>query len=134
MTYRRTFVVLDAGAVAAYAGGATEIVGEYIAACEPDEIVALPTVCLAEAYSLVGHHDVEALRRLKILLTLPVVRAVPLLPGACRAVGLLRSEREVHRLGLAHTVVIAVPAAAPVITSSPFARDLLGDDWPIVEV
>ncbi|MEV6527966.1 hypothetical protein AB0M43_39230 [Longispora sp. NPDC051575] len=128
-------LVLDAGAIAAYATGDADIVGTHLVGADMIGIrAAVPTTCLAEAYAILGPKP-EAIQRIRLLLGLPCMRVVPMLPGQSRAVGLLcHDHADLARLGMAHTIITAVSSGAAVMTSSPLVGDYLPAEWPIIVV
>ncbi|MEV6527844.1 hypothetical protein AB0M43_38575 [Longispora sp. NPDC051575] len=128
-------LVLDAGAIAAYATGGAEIVGTHLVGADMIGMhAAVPTTCLAEAYAILGPKP-EAVQRVRLLLALPCVRTVPMLPGQARAAGLLcHDHADLTRLGIAHTIITAVSSGAAAMTSSPLIGDYLPAEWPIITV
>ena len=98
--------------------------------------VAIPLICLVEAYSLL-HHD-EQQEHLRLLRRNPAVRTV--VPSSdvdgideCPLIGCM--ARFTARLGAGHAAYVALTSAAGVITSqADQIRAALGDDWVIAEV
>ncbi|MEU8405634.1 hypothetical protein AB0C19_05480 [Micromonospora sp. NPDC048842] len=127
--------VLDSGALMAYAQGVDAVGEALVAAADADATVAVPLVCLLEAYSLLDHTEHEYLSMLRrnpavriITPALHVDRAddCPMIGGMARQAG---------RLGAGNAAYLAISNAAGVITSrADQLRKVLGDDWPIVEV
>lgn len=126
--------VLDTGALLAYAHG-VDRVGEMVAdAADTDARIAVPVVCLLEAYRLLEHTEhvlLGPLRANEVIVSVPVVvdpqaDSAPTVGGIARHTG---------RLGAAHAVYTALTMSAGVVTSR---RDqiavILGKDWQIVEV
>ena len=126
--------VLDTGALIAFAHGA-ERVGQMIAdAADVEARIAIPVVCLLEAYRILDHTEHEllgSLRANEVIVTVPVdVR-----PQADTAPTIGAMARHTERLGAAHAVYTALTAAAGVVTSQPDQiRVILGDQWQIIEV
>ncbi|RZT79071.1 hypothetical protein EV382_2267 [Micromonospora violae] len=127
--------VLDTGALMAYAQGVDAIGEAMVDAADADATVAVPLVCLLEAYSLLDHTEHEYLSMLRrnpavriITPALHVDRAddCPMIGGMARQTG---------RLGAGSAAFLAISNAAGVITSrADQLRKVLGDDWPIIEV
>ena len=127
--------VLDTGALLAYVQG-VEAVGQVLVdVADADGTVAVPLVCLVEAYSLLHHDEHELLRMLR---RNPAVRTiVPALDldqgDDCPFIGGM--ARHTKRLGAGHAAYVALTSAAGVITSRPDQiRAVLGDEWEILEV
>lgn len=129
--------VLDTGALIGYAQG-VEAVGQVlveVADADPGGTVAVPLICLIEAYTLLHHSEHEFLRMLRrnpavrtVLPTLDLDRTddCPMIGGMARHTG---------RLGAGHAVYVALTNAAGVVTSRPDQiRTVLGDEWEIIEV
>ncbi|MEV1288734.1 hypothetical protein [Micromonospora sp. NPDC049679] len=127
--------VLDSGALMAYAHG-VEAVGEILVeVADAEATVAVPLVCLVEAYSLLDHDEHDLLRMLR---RNPAVRTVvPALDldraDDCPLIGSM--ARHTGRLGAGHAAYVALTNTAGVVTSRPDQiRAVLGDGWEIVEV
>jgi hypothetical protein len=127
--------VLDTGALMAYAHGVDAVGQILIDVADAEGTVAIPLLCVVEAYSLLHHEEHEMLR---ILRRNPAVLTVHLATDLdhaddCPSVGGI--ARHAGRLGAGHAAYVALTNAAGVITSR---RDqicsVLGDDWEIVEV
>jgi hypothetical protein len=127
--------VFDTGAVMAYADGVARVGGIIADAADTQNIVAVPLVCVVEAYSLLDHHDHDLIR---VLRTSPSVQTV--IPhsdawGAddCPVVG--HMARRGGRLGAGHAAFVALTSAAAVVTTRPDQISaVLGADWPLIEV
>jgi len=127
--------VLDTGALMAYVHG-EERVGEILVdVTDVEGTVAVPIICVVEAYSLLHHDEHEYLR---VLRRNPAVRtAVPTFDveraDECPTIGGM--ARYAGRLGAGHAAYLALTSAAGVITSrADQIRSVLGNDWVIVEV
>ena len=126
--------VLDTGGLLAFAHG-VEQVGQLIAdAADAEARIAVPVVCLLEAYRILDHTEhglLGPLRANDVVVTVPV----GIDPQADTAPSIGAMARHTGRLGAAHTVYTALTAAAGVVTSQPDQiRTILGDQWEIVEV
>jgi hypothetical protein len=127
--------VLDTGALLAYANG-VDAVGEVVVdASDVGGSVAVPLVCLIEAYGLLRHDEHDLLR------TLRLNRAVRTdVPGLaldrgddCALIGGM--ARHTGRLGAGHAAFAALVNAAGVVTSRPDQiRAVLGERWEIIKV
>ncbi|WFE53611.1 hypothetical protein [Micromonospora sp. WMMD1155] len=127
--------MLDTGALMAYAQGVDAVGEAMVEAADADATIAVPLVCLLEAYSLLDHTEHEYLSMLRrnpavqiVTPALHVDRAddCPMIGGMARQTG---------RLGAGSAAFLAISNAAGVITSrADQLRKVLGDDWPIVEV
>ncbi|WP_410813772.1 hypothetical protein [Micromonospora sp. 067-2] len=127
--------VLDTGALMAYAQGVDAVGAAMVEAADADATVAVPLVCLLEAYSLLDHTEHEYLSMVR---RNPAVRVVtPALhvdrADDCPVIGGM--ARQAGRLGAGHAAFVAISSAAGLITSrADQVRKVLGDDWPIIEV
>jgi hypothetical protein len=126
--------VFDTGAVLAFAHG-VEQVGQMIAdSADAGARIAVPVVCLLEAYRILDHTEhglLGPLRANDVVVTVPV--GVEPQVGTAPTIGAM--ARQTERLGAAHAVYTALTAAAGVVTSRPDEiRAVLGDRWEIVEV
>lgn len=127
--------VLDTGALMAYAQGVDAVGEAMVDAADADATVAVPLVCLLEAYSLLDHTEHEYLSMLR---RNPAVRIItPALhvdrTDDCPMIGGM--ARQTGRLGAGSAAFLAISNAAGVITSrADQLRKVLGDDWPIIEV
>jgi hypothetical protein len=127
--------VLDTGAVMAFADGVTAVGGIVADASDTDNTVAIPLVCVIEAYSLVDYKNHDLIR---VLRTNPAVRVVtPNSDGGraddCPVIGDM--ARRGGRLGAGHTAFVALTSAAAVVTTRPDQiTAVLGTDWPVIEV
>jgi hypothetical protein len=95
--------------------------------------VAVPVLCLVEAYRILEHDEHAALGPLRAhasVLTIPV----ELTPDDSAAmVGSM--ARATGRLGCAHAVFTAMAHGAAIVTSQPDqVRTIVGDGWPLIEV
>jgi hypothetical protein len=127
--------VLDSGALMAYVHG-VEAVGQVLVdVADADGTVAVPLICVVEAYSLLHHEEYELLRMLR---RNPAVRTV--LPAfdvdhADDCPGIGNMARHAGRLGAGHAAYVALSNAAGVVTSRPDQiRAVLGEKWDIIEV
>jgi hypothetical protein len=127
--------VLDSGAVMAFAHGVDAVGQVLVDVADVGGTVAIPLVCVIEAYSLL-HYDehelVRALRRNPVVQT--VVPMVDLDGGDdCPVIGSM--ARTAGRLGAGHAAYTALVRASGVVTSRPDQiRSVLGEEWAIVEV
>jgi hypothetical protein len=127
--------VLDTGAIMAYVGGVSRVGGIVADAADTANVVALPLVCVIEAYSLLDYEDHDLIR---VLRTNPSVQV--LVPHSdasgsddCPAIGDM--ARRCGRLGAGHTAFVALTCAAIVVTTRPDQISaVLGTDWPVIEV
>ncbi|KAB1943578.1 hypothetical protein F8271_09860 [Micromonospora sp. ALFpr18c] len=127
--------VLDTGALMAYAQGVDAVGEAMVAAADADATVAVPLVCLLEAYSLLDHTEHEYLTMLRRNPTVQVLAPALQIDQAddCPVIGGM--ARQTGRLGAGHAAFLAISSAAGLITSrADQVRKVLGDDWPIVEV
>jgi hypothetical protein len=131
----RPYWVLDTGALMAYAHG-VEAVGEILVeVADAEGTVAVPLICLVEAYSLLHPDEHELLRMLRRNpAVLTVGPAVDLDTGDdCPSIGGM--ARHTGRLGAGHAAYVALVNAAGVVTSRPDQiRTVLGDGWELAEV
>jgi hypothetical protein len=127
--------VFDTGALLAYVHG-DEAVGQILVdVADVEGTVAIPLICVVEAYSLL-HHDEYVLPGM--LRRNPAARTV--LPTThldevddCPGIGSM--ARHTGRLGAGHAVYAAMTHAAGVVTSRPDQiRAVLGEKWEIIEV
>jgi hypothetical protein len=127
--------VLDTGALLAYAHGVNAVGQILVDVADTEGTVAVPLVCVLEAYSLLRHEEYELLRMLR---GNPAVQTIS--PGIdladlddCPGIGGM--ARLAGRLGAGHAAFVALVNAAGVVTSR---RDqiatVLGDLWPMIEV
>lgn len=127
--------VLDSGALVAYARGVDTVGQVLVDVADAGGTVAIPLICLLEAYSLL-HREEHAL--LKMLRRNPVVRTVvPTtdLDGLddCPFIGAIATHT--GRLGAAHAAYVALVHVAGVVTTRPDQiRAALGDKWEIIDV
>lgn len=131
----RPYWVLDSGAVMAYAHGA-EAVGQILAdVTDAEGSVAVPLLCLIEAYSLLHHEEYELVRVLRRNPAVQTVAPCTDLDNAddCPSIGSM--VRCAGRLGAGHAAYVALSNAAGIVTSRPDqVRSVLGDDWTVLEV
>jgi len=127
--------VLDTGALVAFAHG-VEAVGQVLVdVADIGGTVAVPAVCLVEAYSLLQRDEYELL---KMLRRNPTVLTLPLGVDLdhrddCPGVGSM--TRHTGRVGAGHAVYAALITAAGVVTSRPDQiRAVLGPDGQVIEV
>ncbi|MEV4712821.1 hypothetical protein [Micromonospora sp. NPDC049374] len=131
----RPYWVLDTGALLAYVHGVPAIGEALVEVADVEGSVAVPVVCLLEAYSLLDPGEHELLRMLR---RNPVVRTV--LPAVDldsddEAPTIGSMARHTGRLGAGHVAWVAMVNQAGVITSRPDQiRVVLGDGWEILEV
>jgi hypothetical protein len=129
------FWVLDSGALVAYSRGVDSVGQLLVDVADAEVTVAVPLVCLVEAYSMLHHTEHRLLRMLR---RNPYVTTASLAadldgPDDCPGVGIM--ARIAGRLGAGHTAYLALVNAAGVVTSEPDQiRSVLGDSWSIVEV
>ncbi|MDW5326162.1 hypothetical protein [Plantactinospora sp. KLBMP9567] len=128
----RPHYVLDTGALMAYAQG-VDVIGEtLVEVADADGTVAVPLVCLLEAYSLLDHTEYDYLQMLRQNPAVHVVSPALHTDDYAMIGGM---ARHTGRLGAGHTAYVALTSAAAVVTSrSEQLRQVLGDGWPIVEV
>jgi hypothetical protein len=95
--------------------------------------VAVPVLCLVEAYRILEHDEHAALGTLRAhasVLTVPVELAPD---DTAAIVGSM--ARTTGRLGAAHAVFTAMAHGAAIVTSQPDqVRTIVGDGWPLIEV
>lgn len=131
----RPYWVLDSGAIMAYAHG-VESVGQILAdVTDAEGSVAVPLLCLIEAYSLLDHEEYELVRVLRRNPAVQTVTPYTDLDNAddCPSIGSM--ARFAERLGAGHAAYVALSNAAGVVTSRPDqVRSVLGDDWAVVEI
>jgi hypothetical protein len=97
--------------------------------------VAIPLVCVVEAYSLLDTDDHDLVR---VLRANPSVRLV--MPNSdasgsddCPMIGDM--ARRCGRLGAGHATFVALTSAAAVVTTRPDQISVvLGTEWPVIEV
>lgn len=123
-------LVLDTGAVLAYAKGSIAV-GELLSIITDDGDTALiPAACLAEAHRRLPDGE-DGL--LAILSTIPCVALSPLLPDQSTEVGV--AARRGGGVDAGHAAVEAVAHEAQVVTQDVATMSrLLPADWPIIEV
>ncbi|MEV0154252.1 hypothetical protein AB0H57_10995 [Micromonospora sp. NPDC050686] len=127
--------VLDTGALMAYAQSVDAVGEAVVEAADAGETVAVPLVCLLEAYSLLDHTEHEFLRMLRRNPAVQVVTPALHVDRAddCPVIGGM--ARQTGRLGAGHAAFVAISSAAGLVTSrADQVRKVLGDDWPIIEV
>ncbi|MBQ0905531.1 hypothetical protein [Micromonospora sp. U21] len=127
--------MLDTGVLMAYAQGVDALSEAMVAAADANATVAVPLVCLLEAYSLLNHTEyayLSMMRRNPAVRVLTPALQVDRADGCPVAGGM---ARQAGRLGAGHAAFVAISSAAGLITSrADQVRKVLGDDWPIVEV
>jgi hypothetical protein len=127
--------VLDTGALMAFVHGVDQVGQILVDVADVEGTVAVPLVCVLEAYSLLHHDEHEHVR---VLRRNPAVRTVvpafdPDHGDECPAIGGM--ARFTGRLGAGHTAYVALVHAAGVITSrADQIHSVLGDYWEVVEV
>jgi hypothetical protein len=127
--------VLDSGAVMAYVHGADAVGQVLVDVADVGGTVALPLVCVIEAYSLLHYDEHDLVRMLR---RNPAVRTVA--PAVevdrvddCPVIGSM--ARTAGRLGAGHAAYTALVNASGVVTSrADQIRAVLGEEWVIVEV
>jgi hypothetical protein len=130
-------LVLDTGAVMAFADG-VEAVGTALAdAVDTQTLVALPLICVIEAYSLLDHEHHDLVRVLRSNPAIRVVVPYSDVTGGglddCPTIGDM--ARRAGRLGAGHAAFAALVNAAAVVTSrADQVHAVLGADWPVLEV
>ncbi len=126
--------ILDTGALIAYTAG-DERVGIVLAdAADLDRQVAIPVLCLVEAYRLLDHDEHQFLGPLRAHSAV-VLSAVEVIAGGDSAPIIGAMARTTGRLGAAHAVYSAMVAGAAIVSSRPDQLiGILGDQWPITEV
>jgi hypothetical protein len=129
------FWVLDSGALVAYSHGVDSVGQLLVDVADAEVTVAVPVVCLVEAYSMLHHSEHRLLRMLR---RNPYVQTVTLandLDGADDCPGVGTMARIAGRLGAGHCAYLALTNAAGVVTSRPDQiRSVLGEKWEIVGV
>ncbi|GII24443.1 hypothetical protein [Planosporangium mesophilum] len=127
--------VLDSGALMAYVHG-VEAVGQVLVdVADVAGSVAIPGICLVEAYSLLDHDEYELLRMLRGNPTVRTVLPSFDLDHADDCPGIGSMARHAGRLGAGHAAHVALSNAAGVVTSRPDQlRRVLGDKWEILEI
>lgn len=129
------FWVLDSGALVAYSHGDDAIGQLLVDVADAEVTVAVPLVCLVEAYSILHHTEHRLLRMLRRNPYVTTTTLASDLDGAddCPGVGIM--TRIAGRLGAGHCAYLALVSAAGVVTSRPDQiRSVLGENWSIVEV
>jgi hypothetical protein len=126
--------VLDTGAMMAYAHG-VDAVGEILVdASDNGALVAVPLLCLIEAYSLLHYDEHEMLRVLRgneaTRIFVPVTADDS---DECPQIGSMAARA--GRLGAGHAAYLALINAAGVVTSrADQIRAILGPEWVVREV
>ncbi len=129
------FWVLDSGALVAYAHGVDTVGQILVDVADAEVTVAIPLVCLTEAYATLHHSEHRLLHMLR---RNPYVMTVALasdLDGVddCPGVGIM--SRIAGGLGAGHSAYVAMINAAGVVTARPDQiRSVLGEAWEIVPV
>lgn len=124
-------LVLDAGAISAYASGSLRVGREVSRVADQAGDVILPSLCLAEAYRVAEgiQHDYLA-----VLAALSHVTVIPLEEPDCWVVG--GWSRRIGSLHLAQAA--AETAARPTITLLTAHRDKVTEhlpkEWPIIDL
>jgi hypothetical protein len=127
--------VLDSGAVMAFVHGEEKVGQVLVDMADVGGTVALPLVCVIEAYSLLHHDEHEMVRTLR---RNPVVQTVePTIDldrgDDCPVIGSM--ARTAGRLGAGHAAYTALVSTAGVVTSRPDQiRSVLGEEWTLIEV
>ncbi len=119
----------------AFVHGVEQVGQILVDVADVEGTVAVPLICLVEAYSLLHYEEHEHLR---VLRRNPIVQTI--VPSSdvdyaddCPTIGGM--ARHARRLGAGHAAYVALTSAAAVITSrADDVRSLLGADWVIVEV
>jgi hypothetical protein len=131
----RPYWVFDSGAIMAYVHG-VEAVGQILAdVTDAEGSVAVPLLCLVEAYSLLDHEEYELVRVLRRNRAVQTVAPATDLDSAddCPSIGSM--AHYTGRLGAGHAAYVALGSAAGVVTSRPDqVRSVLGGEWPVIEV
>jgi len=118
-----------------YAHGVDAVGQILVDVADADGTVAIPLLCLVEAYSLLHHTEFEPLRMLRRN------RAVETIVPAfdldhsddCPFIGSM--ARFPGQIDAGHAAYVALTSAAGVVTSRPDQiRSVLGEAWPITEV
>lgn len=127
--------MLDSGALMAYAHG-VEAVGQILVdVADVNGTVAVPLVCLIEAYSLLHHDEHELLRLLRRNPTVQTVVPAVDVDDADDCPWIGGMARHAGRLGAGHAAYVALTSTAGVVTSRPDQiRAVLGAGWEIIEV
>ncbi|SCL29829.1 hypothetical protein GA0070624_3959 [Micromonospora rhizosphaerae] len=131
----RPYWVLDTGALMAYAHG-VEAVGEVlVAVADAERTVALPSICLIEAYCLLDPSEHELLRMLRRNPAVHTVTPALDLDRDDEAPTIGSMARHTGRLGAGHAAWVALVNQSAVVTSRPdqFTK-VLGEGWEILEV
>ncbi|WP_412542930.1 hypothetical protein R8Z50_10750 [Longispora sp. K20-0274] len=130
----RPLFVLDTGALIGYVHG-TEAVGQILVdAADAAQTVAVPVVCLLEAYGRLDNDEHELLRMLRRNPSvITVVPAIDLDTGDdCPAIGAM--TRLTGRLGAAHAAYLGLVYAAAVVTSHAHEIHAALPKWKVIEV
>jgi hypothetical protein len=131
----RPYWVLDTGALMAFVHGVDSVGGVVADVADVGGKVAVPLVCLLEAYSLLDHDEHALLRVLRQNRRVETVRPASdaFADDDCPVIGSM--TRLAGRLGAGHAAYVALVHAAGVVTSRPDqVRTVLGEDWPVLEV
>ena len=119
----------------AYAAGVSGVGELVVDAADTANAVAVPLVCLIEAYSMLDHDDHDLISVLRTNSAIRVVKPDSDERGADDLPVIGHMARRSGRLGAGHAAFVALTCAAVVVTSR---RDqvtaVLGSDWPVVEV
>ena len=129
------FWVLDSGALVAYSQGVDAVGQLLVDVADAEVTVAVPLVCLVEAYSMLHHteHRLLGMLRRNPYVTTALLAAD--LDGSDDCPGVGTMARIAGRLGAGHSAYLALVNAAGVVTSRPDQiRSVLGENWSIVEV
>jgi hypothetical protein len=127
--------ILDTGAVTAFAHGGEAVGGLLADAGDGEYAVAIPLICVIEAYRLLDRSEQDLV---SVLRRNPAVRV--LVPhhdvfksDDCPMIGDM--AQRAGRLGAGNAAFLALVNAASVVTSRPDQiQSVLGEDWPLVEV
>ncbi len=122
--------VLDTGALMAYSRGVEAVGRILVDAADAELTVAVPLVCLIEAYRQVDEAQHDLLRVMganrTTRLAVPVADDCPIIGHMAGRAG---------RLGAGHAAYAGLVNAAGVVTSRPDQiRAVLGEQWPVVHV
>jgi len=118
----------------AYVHG-VDAVGQALSdASDADELVAIPSTCLLEAYSVLGFGaEFEMLGVLRAHPSVQVVQPSPHHPDDLPFIGGMAARAK--RLGAGHAAYLAMASAAAVYTTrADEIHTILGTGWPVVEV
>jgi hypothetical protein len=119
----------------AYTHGAATVGQLLVDVADAEVTVAVPVVCLVEAYSQLHHSEHRLLRMLRrnpYVLTAAIATD---LDGADDSPGIGVMSRIAGRLGAGHCAYLALANSAGVVTSRPDQiRAVLGENWEIVAV